>query len=87
MLLDNVVQPPHPVFQVTVRKVVRNLVMDYIGFRLPQQDKDGLAQLARDNATTSSQVIRYLIKQLLKGVNTNGNESVSNQGTDAAAST
>ncbi|MBE5811844.1 MAG: hypothetical protein E7318_13070 [Clostridiales bacterium] len=60
---------------------------DYIGFRIPQQDKDGLAQFARDNATTSSQVIRYLIKQLLKGGNMNGLQSVSNQGTNASAST
>ena len=60
---------------------------DYIGFRIPQQDKDGLAQFARDNATTSSQVIRYLIKQLLKGEQRNGKQSVSNQGIDAPAST
>lgn len=60
---------------------------DYIGFRIPQQDKDGLAQFARDNATTSSQVIRYLIKQLLKGEQRNGKQSVSNQGIDASAST
>jgi len=63
------------------------LKSDYIGFRIPQQDKDGLAQFARDNATTSSQVIRYLIKQLLKGEQRNGKQSVSNQGIDAAAST
>lgn len=60
---------------------------DYIGFRIPQQDKDGLAQFARDNATTSSQVIRYLIKQLLKGEQRNGKQSVSNQGIDASTST
>ena len=60
---------------------------DYIGCRIPQQDKDGLAQFARDNATTSSQVIRYLIKQLLKGEQRNGKQSVSNQGIDASAST
>ena len=60
---------------------------EYIGFRIPQQDKDGLAQFARDNATTSSQVIRYLIKQLLKGEQRNGKQSVSNQGIDASAST
>lgn len=60
---------------------------DYIGFRIPQQDKDGLAQFARDNVTTSSQVIRYLIKQLLKGEQRNGKQSVSNQSIDASAST
>lgn len=60
---------------------------DYIGFRIPQQDKDGLAQFARDNATTSSLVIRYLIKQLLKGEQRNGKQSVSNQSIDASAST
>ena len=84
--MGNVKQPSHTVFQVTVRKVVKTLKADYIGFRIPQRDKDGLAQFAYDHATTSSQVIRYLIRQLLKGAYSNGEQPVPNQGVDAAAS-
>ena len=86
MLLDNVEQPSAPVFQVTV-KGVRPLKTEYIGFRVPQQDKEALARFAQDNATTPSQILRYLLKQLLKGEYHNGTQSVSIQGTDAAAST
>ena len=85
-MLDNVEQSSFPIFQVTA-KGVRTLKTEYIGFRVPQQDKEALARFAQDNATTTSQVIRYLLKQLLKGEYHNGIQSVSNQSTDATAST
>jgi hypothetical protein len=85
-MLDNVEQSSFPIFQVTV-KGVRTLKTEYIGFRVPQQDKEALARFAQDNATTTSQVIRYLLKQLLKGEYHNGIQSIPNQSTDATAST
>ena len=65
LLLDNVEQSFTTFFQVSLKKEGEK--MDYIGFRISEEDKEQFVALAMEKGLSISALMRILVREYLKG--------------------